>query len=89
MILQYSIEVVFNTIQAIFNIITLGSVEPVTELPWGIDEPMVIFASTINNLIYYMPWLEVIWTLFLLALGIKVSLFILEWALFTLKLIRG
>jgi len=63
--------------------------DPVTELPWGIDTPLSTFMTTINDIIYAMPWFEVIWYIFILALAIKFALFTLHWVLVIIKLVRG
>lgn len=58
-------------------------------LPWGIDGALTSFTQIIASLIYYAPWLEVIWHIFLLALIVKLVLFTIQFSYFVLKLIRG
>jgi len=85
MIIYAIILGIFSAITMVFSF--LG--DPVTQLPWGIDTPLSFFMTTINDIIYVMPWLEIVWTIFLLALGIKIAEFILQWVLYLIKLIRG
>jgi len=61
----------------------------VTELPFGLDEAFVIFVSTIKGLISLLPWLEIVWNIMLLALGVKVLLFTWHWIHTIINLVRS
>lgn len=85
MIFEFILNKIFQLLNSIIDIF----LDPVTSLPLGVDEPMLFLTTRINDLLYYMPWLETIWNVFLIALGIKVALFIFEWILFFIRLARG
>jgi len=83
---------IFN---ALFNGI-LGSLEAVTyflptvtTLPFGVDDAMVYFISTIKGFVNLMPWVGTIFNLIMLAIGIKFSLFLWHWAKYFINLMRG
>jgi len=61
----------------------------VTSLPWGLQEPMVFFMEHINTIRNIMPWMDTIWTVFTIALIVKVSLFTLDKIMWVISLIRG
>jgi len=52
----------------------------VTELPFGLDAPMVFFATTIKGVTTLMPWMQTVWDLILLALFIEFLLQTWEWS---------
>jgi len=62
---------------------------PVTELPFGMDEALNYFATVIGQILHVMPWMEVVWQVFLIAMGVKVTLWLIEMMLFMYKLVRG
>lgn len=61
----------------------------VEELPLGMDEALVFFSSTIHALLDLLPWLNIVWTLCLLALAIKFLLFSWHWVRWFIELVRG
>jgi len=48
---------------------------PVTELPFGMQEPLEFFANQLAMIRDFMPWMEVIFQVFLI--GVQVKLFML------------
>lgn len=66
-----------------------GAVPQVTELPWGLEEPLSIFMNQINTLITVFPPLEVIWQVFIIALTVKIAVISFEIAWRVITLIRG
>jgi len=63
--------------------------EPVTELPYGMEEPMLFLVNTFNIIANTMPWMSTILTVFIIGLLVKVGLFILDKFLTLLAIIRG
>jgi len=61
----------------------------VTRLPWGLQEPMEFFMATINTIRNVMPWFDTIWTVFCIALIVKVALFTFYRVIWTIDIIRG
>jgi len=85
--------IIYAILLLVFGILTimLDSVlgAPVTELPWGLDTPLTYFMTLINNITYAMPWLDIVWTIFLLALAINVVIYTIELLMWFIKLVRG
>lgn len=61
----------------------------VTVLPWGLDEVLQIFMTQINLVIHILPPFETIWNVFIIAMGVKFSLLIMEYVIVIIRLIRG
>lgn len=61
----------------------------VSELPFGMDEALIIFTSTVRGIIEIMPWLGIVWFYILLALFIKGLMFTFHWSIFFLNLFAG
>lgn len=61
----------------------------VTSLPFDLDVPLSVFAQTIHNILYYMPWFEIIWQLFIFGLGIKLGLFVIQIYMFVSNLAKS
>lgn len=63
--------------------------DPVTEIPFGLDQPVTYFITTVHDIIVYMPWFGTIWNVFIIGLVVKVMLFTFQWLLFAFKFARG
>lgn len=87
MIVNLIVTVIFDLFDALTNAVFFG--QSVTELPFGLQEPMETFISGISSITYYMPWMQVIWEVFVLALTVKVAMFIYKQVLFFIQLARG
>lgn len=74
---------------ALISFILTSVFGPVETLPFGIDEAMIFFVSTIKGLVSLFPWLEVVWDLVLLALLIKSLLFLWHWIHTIINLVRS
>jgi len=61
----------------------------VTELPFGMEEPLSVFISQINIIISVFPPMAVVWNVILIGISVKLTLVTLQvtWAI--LKFIRG
>lgn len=59
----------------------------VTELPLGIDEAVVFFIGTIKALVNLIPFMQVPFTLILLAVSIRFALFVWHWVRWLVELI--
>jgi len=70
---------------SLFDFIT----DPVVELPETLQYALTNFASTIGQLINVMPWMGTIWTVFLIAMAVKITLFLLRTAFLVYQLVRG
>jgi len=66
-----------------------ATLEPVTEIPFGLDSSVTYFITTVHDIIVYMPWFGTIWNVFIIALIVKVTLFTAQWLLFAWKFARG
>lgn len=58
----------------------------VTVLPMGMDAALVFFVSTIRSLIDLLPFLEVVWNLFLWGISIQVLITTFEWSMMFINL---
>lgn len=67
----------------------VATLEPVTEVPFGLDEPVTYFITTIHDIITYMPWFGTIWNVFIIGLIVKVTLLTAHWILWAWKFARG
>jgi len=63
--------------------------DPVTELPFGMDEALTFFVSTIRALIELLPWLGIVWNVIVLSLFIKGLLFTWHWIVTVIHLVRS
>jgi len=63
--------------------------DPVTELPFGLEEPAVFLINTFNILANTMPWLATVLNVFIIGLLVKVGLWVVDKMLDVLQLIRG
>jgi len=79
------LQLIYETLLFLFA--PLGGV--VTELPFGMQTAVDLFASSINTIIVVLPMLDIVWTLFLFAVGIKVALISIEMTFRIIQLIRG
>lgn len=61
----------------------------VTELPFGLDEPVDFFMSIINNLRNLMPWLDTLWNVFIIALIVKIAIWSMDKIMWLIGIIRG
>lgn len=75
----------------IFTVLNVATffLPTVEELPLGMDEALTFMVGAIHGLIDIMPWLEIVWTLALLALLIKFLLFSWHWVKWFIELVRG
>jgi len=48
--------------------------DPVVSMPFGLQEPLEFFSSTLHGVIEFMPWFEVPFNLILVGLSIKMVL---------------
>lgn len=58
----------------------------VTVLPMGMDAALIFFVSTIKSLIALLPFLEVVWNLFLWGISIQVLITTFEWSMMFINL---
>lgn len=63
--------------------------EPVTELPYGLEEPAVFLINMFNVIGNTMPWMETILTVFIIGVLVKVGLWVFDKFLIVLQIIRG
>lgn len=61
----------------------------VTSLPYGVDSVLTSFVATVQALIVELPFLAIIWQLFLLSLLVQFILWIFELTLMIYGIIRG
>lgn len=61
----------------------------VTSLPFGLDEPIDFFMSTVNNLRNLMPWLNTLWEVFIIGLIVKIAIWTFDKILWFIQLVRG
>lgn len=75
----------------IFTVLNVATffLPTVEELPLGMDAALTLMVGSIHGLIDLMPWLEIVWTLALLALLIKFLLFSWHWVKWFIELVRG
>jgi len=65
------------TIGVIFMLIALLA-DPVTELPWGLQQPLEVFANMFNILANTMPWLATVLNVILIGMFVKIALWIFD-----------
>jgi len=53
--------------------------EPVTELPLGIDQALTLLIGSFKFLIDIIPYFGILYTVFILALFIELSLWLWHW----------
>lgn len=70
-------------------VILTGFMPVVSELPLGMDDALIFFVGTIKALLTLMPWMGIVFTLFLLALLIKSLLFAWHWVRWFIELVNG
>jgi len=68
---------------------TLAIGGPVSEMPFGIQGPLEIFADKIASLIAIFPWLEIVFDIFIYGLQIKIILLSLEIIKFVIGIITA
>lgn len=61
----------------------------VTSLPFGLDELIDFFMSTVNNLRNLMPWLNTLWEVFIIGLIVKIAIWTFDKILWFIQLVRG
>jgi len=61
----------------------------VTQLPYGLDEPLAEFMSVLNNTFVILPFMATIWNCFVIALGFRFALITLVITLRLWSFIRG
>jgi len=61
----------------------------ITELPFGMDVAVQTFGSHVLAVVEILPMLDIIWTLFIWAIFIKMCLIILEYSIKIIGIIRG
>ena len=66
----------FFGILGVIAIVLYPFLPVVTVLPYGMDEALVFFVGSIKAILQILPWLQIVWDLFILALFIKSLLFI-------------
>jgi len=70
--------------------VSLSLVMPVvTELPWGMETPLIIFMENLNTALNVFPPLQVIWQVILIGFLIKISLIGFDIFYKIVKLLRG
>lgn len=77
----------YLSILAFVTLVTYG-LPTVTELPFGIDDAMVLFISTIRSLVAIIPFMVVPYYLIIAMLSIRFSLFVWHWIRWIIGLIR-
>jgi len=70
-------------------VILTGFMPVVSELPLGMDAALTFFVATIKAIMTLMPWMQIVFTLFLLALLVKSLLFAWGWIKWFIELVRG
>lgn len=77
------------TVITTFFMTLLSSVffQPVTTLPWGIDPALTFFVTQVNQLIYALPPMEVMWHVAILYLTFRFLLLVYEMTLRVLAII--
>jgi len=79
--------IIINILAAVLN---FGGLFPViTALPLGLDNALTFFMTAIMMIIDIFPFMDIIWSLFLLGLGIKFSLFVFGWIRMLVEMVRG
>jgi len=61
----------------------------VSELPFGMHNAFLIFSGSLAAILELMPWLQIVWHLFLLAVTIRTALLSWEFFKWFMSLIRG
>jgi len=51
-------------------------------IPTEVITAMSTFKETVNTLLFYMPWLDVVWTVIIYSIWVKVIIFIVEAIIF-------
>lgn len=74
---------------AIAFILSVVFTDPVTALPFGLDEPFLFLVSTMNQLANTAPWLATILNVFIIGLTVKVLLWLFDKGLWFISLVRG
>jgi len=76
---------------AFFGLLVLiATVMPqVDHLPYGMDEALTLFVSTIHGIISLMPWMQTPWNLILVAIGVDIALFTWHWIRYFVDLVKG
>jgi len=67
----------------------LVATEPVTELPFGLETPAQFLADTMHALQNSAPWLEPIFTVFLIGIVIKIGMWVFDMYLKVVQILRG
>lgn len=73
----------------VIQLIAVLFADPVTALPWGIDEPFRIMVNTFNAIANIAPWLATVLNVFIIGLTVKVMLWVFSMTLWFIQLIRG
>lgn len=77
MILQILFFLIFGILGA-FGSIMPGYGEIPLPLPWGIDSLFVTASNYFHGAMETLPYLQVVWTCFLLALGFELAMLIMK-----------
>jgi len=51
---------------------------PVTEMPFGLEEPVQLMASSIAFIIHIMPWMEIVLDIMIYGLQFKLMIILIE-----------
>jgi len=65
------------TIGVIMLIIGLLA-DPVTELPWGLQQPLEVFANMFNVIANTMPWMATVLNVILIGMFVKIALWVFD-----------
>lgn len=83
MIVYFLIQIVLNVLQ-----IALFWLPDVTSLPFGIEEALTFFGSTIKGLTVVLPFMELPWKLALFALYLHYLMWSWHWIKWFIERVR-
>jgi len=75
--LNFPLKVAF-VIPAIVICWTILIGGPVTEMPFGLQEPLQFIADAIATIVHVMPWMDPIVTIFIMGIQVKIMFIIVS-----------
>jgi len=60
----------------------------VTELPYGMQEAVDLFAYSMHSIVQVLPMLEIMYTLFFWGIGVKIALLSIQFVMWILERIK-
>lgn len=79
----------FLNLLATIPIVLMAIFPTVTQLPFGMDPAVHLFIGTLKGILDVFPWLNIVFTIFLLGLGVKFALFTFRMVVWIISVIRG